>query len=204
MRKRLARLPAIAERVAVAASPRCGRRFTVADLATMSDLSVGDLSPLSANSSTPGILAESDDRLAFEHDLVRDAVRTSVPAAVRRELDRRGADVLLARGRIAVEVADPARRSSEPGDECAITTLAAAAEQLGTTDPAASADLAERALRVTRPTIRRRGPLVARRAISLFRRGPGAEAKHFADTSLRDACRPSRSAGSASASPACS
>jgi len=44
MRKRLAQLPAIGERVAVAASS-LGRRFTVADLATLSDLSFADLSP---------------------------------------------------------------------------------------------------------------------------------------------------------------
>jgi DNA-binding CsgD family transcriptional regulator len=186
MRKRLARLPAIAERVAVAASS-LGRRFTVADLATLSDLSVADLSPVVRELIDAGILAESDDRLAFEHDLVRDAVRTSVPAAVRRELDRRGADVLLARGALPVEVAIQLARSAEPGDEVAIATLAAAAEQLGTTDPAASADLAERALRLTAADDPRRGPLVARRAISLFAAGLGEQAKQFADTSLRHA-----------------
>ncbi|MDT4976037.1 MAG: hypothetical protein QOG98_1795 [Pseudonocardiales bacterium] len=186
MRKRLARLPAIAERVAVAASS-LGRRFTVADLATLSDLSVGDLSLVVRELIDAGILAESDDRLAFEHDLVRDAVRTSVPAAVRRELDRRGADVLLARGALPVEVATQLARSAEPGDEVAIATLAAAAEQLGTTDPAASAGLAERALQLTAADDPRRGPLVARRAISLFAAGLGEQAKQFADTSLRHA-----------------
>jgi DNA-binding CsgD family transcriptional regulator len=184
MRKRLAQLPAIGERVAVAASS-LGRRFTVADLATLSDLSFADLSPAVRELIDAGILAESDDRLAFEHDLVRDAVRTSVPAAVRRELDRRGADVLLARGALPVEVAIQLARSAEPGDEVAIATLTAAAEQLGTTDPAASADLAGRALQLTAADDPRRGPLVARRAISLFAAGLGEEAKQFADTSLR-------------------
>ena len=186
MRKRLARLPALAERVAVAASS-LGRRFTVADLATLSDLSVADLSPVVRELIDAGILAESDDRLAFEHDLVRDAVRTSVPAAVRRELDRRGADVLLARGALPVEVATQLARSAEPGDDVAIATLAAAAEQLGTTDPAGSADLAERALQLTAADDPRHGPLVARRAISLFAAGLSEEAKQFADTSLRQA-----------------
>lgn len=69
-----------------------------ADLATLSDLSVADLSPVVHELIDAGIVVESDDRLAFEHDLVRDAIRSSVPAAVRRELDRRGADVLFARG----------------------------------------------------------------------------------------------------------
>jgi len=94
---------------------------------------------------------------------------------------------LLARGALPVEVATQLARSAEPGDEVAIATLAAAAEQLGTTDPAASADLAERALQLTAADDPRRGPLVARRAISLFAAGLGEEAKQFADTSLRDA-----------------
>ena len=186
MRKRLARLPAITGQVALAASS-LGRRFTVADLATLSDLNVADLSPVVRELIDAGILAESDERLAFEHDLVRDAVRTSVSAAVRRELDRRGADVLLARGALPVEVATQLARSAEPGDEVAIATLAAAAEQLGTTDPAASAELAERALELAAANDPRRGPLVARRAISMFAAGLSVEAKQYADISLRQA-----------------
>jgi DNA-binding CsgD family transcriptional regulator len=193
MRKRLARLQAIGERVALAASS-LGRRFSVADLAALSDLSVGDLSPVVRELIDAGIFAESDDRLMFEHDLVRDAVRTSVPAAVRRELDRRGADVLLARGALPVDVATQLARSAEPGDEVAIATLAAAAEQLGATDPAASADLAQRALHLAAADDPRRGPLVARRAISLFAAGLGDEAKEFADTSLRHALPPEQEA----------
>jgi predicted ATPase len=83
VRKRLARLPTIAERVAVAASS-LGRRFTVADLATLSNLSVADLSAVVRELIDAGILAENDDRPAFEHDLVRDAVRTSMHNATGR------------------------------------------------------------------------------------------------------------------------
>ena len=35
-----------------------------------------------------GMLVESDDRLAFRHDVTRDAVRESVPISARRALDR--------------------------------------------------------------------------------------------------------------------
>ena len=100
------------------------------------------------------------------------AVRTSVPAAVRRELDRRGADVLLARGALPVEVATQLARSAEPGDEVAIATLTVAAEQLGTTDPAASADLAARALELTAADDPRRGPPARRRSSGRCARGP--------------------------------
>jgi DNA-binding CsgD family transcriptional regulator len=184
MRKRLARLKTVSEHVAAAASS-LGRRFTVADLAMMCELNVGELSPVVHELIDAGILAESEDRLAFEHDLIRDAVRATVATAVRRELDRRAADVLLARGALPVEVATQLARSAEPGDGVAIATLAAAADQLAATDPTASADLAGRALQLTTADDPRRGPLTARRAISLFAAGRGEDAKQFADTALR-------------------
>jgi hypothetical protein len=51
----------------------------------------------------------------------------------------RGADVLLGRGALSVEVATQLAASAEVGDKVAIKTLADAAEVLGVTDPAASA-----------------------------------------------------------------
>jgi DNA-binding CsgD family transcriptional regulator len=193
MRRRLSRLPELAEHVAVTASS-LGRRFTVADLVTISDLSIPQLVVAVRALVDAAILSEYDDRLMFGHDLVRDAVRASVPRAVRRALDRRGADVLLARGALPVEVATQLASSAEAGDEVAITTLADAAEAMSTTDPAAAADLAQHALRLTPPDHPRRGPLVARRAISLFAAGLGAEAKQFADTALRQALPPAQQA----------
>jgi hypothetical protein len=140
------------------------------------------------------ILAESGERLAFRHDLIRDAVRASVPAAVRRALDRHGAEVLLGRGALPVEVATQLAGSAEPGDEVAITTLLDAVETLGATDPAAAADLAQQALRLTSVHHPLRGPLVSRRAVSLFAAGAAQEAKRFADTALRQALPPAQEA----------
>lgn len=193
MRLRLSRLSDQAERVAVAAAS-LGRRFTVLDLAAISDVSVPDLlSPIRILMQAD-ILAESDDRLSFGHDLLRDAVRASVPTAVRRALDRRGADVLLSRGALSVEVATQLAASAEVGDEVAIKTLADAAAVLSATDPAASAALAERSLALMPGQHPLRGPLVSRRAISLFAAGLGDEAKRFADTVLRQALPPEQEA----------
>ncbi len=186
MRMRLVRLSEVAERVATTAASM-GRRFTVADLATMSEVSVPDLVVPIRVLIDGDIFANSDDRLSFVHDLVRDAVRASVPIAVRRALDRRGADILLRRGALPVEVATQLAASAEVGDDLAIATLAEAAEALGTTDPAAAAELAERALALMSDQHALRGPLVARRAISLFAAGRRGEAKHYADTVLRQA-----------------
>jgi DNA-binding CsgD family transcriptional regulator/tetratricopeptide (TPR) repeat protein len=184
MRKRLARMPEAARRVATVASS-LGRRFSVAELSAMSDLTVAMLVDPIRVLLESGILAESEDLLTFGHDLVRDAVRASVPVAIRRALDREAADALLARGALPVEVATQLALSAQPGDEVAITTLLAAAETLGATDPQASADLAQRALKLAPPHHPLRGPLVARRAISLFAAGLAEEARTFADTALR-------------------
>jgi DNA-binding CsgD family transcriptional regulator len=193
MRRRLSRLPGDAEQVAIAAAS-LGRRFSVADVAAMSDRPLPKLLLPIRTLVQADILAESDDRLAFGHDLIRDAVRASVPTAVRRALDRQGADVLLARGALPVEVATQLAASAELGDDVAIATLADASEALGATDPAASAAIAERALALMSPQHRLRGPIASRRAISLFAAGFGEQAKSFADTVLRQALPPEQEA----------
>ncbi len=103
-------------------------------------------------------------------------------------------DVLLARGALPVEVASQLAQSAEPGDRMAVATLFEAAEALGSTDPAASAELAERALSLANLDDPLRGPLVARRAVSLFAAGLGQEAKAFADTALREVLPPEQQA----------
>jgi DNA-binding CsgD family transcriptional regulator len=189
MRRRLARMAGPAERVATCGAS-LGRRFTVTELADASGLSVPELVVPIRELAEADILAESGERLAFRHDLIRDAVRASVPSAVRRALDRHGAEVLLGRGALPVEVATQLAGSAEPGDEVAITTLVDAVETLGATDPAAAADLAEQTLRLTSARHPLRGPLVSRRAVSLFAAGAAQEAKRFADTALRQALPP--------------
>ena len=132
-----------------------------------------------------GIFIEVGGRLAFQHDLAREAVRSAVPDAVRRALDREAADVLLAGGALPVEVAAQLAGSAEPGDITAVRALAEAAESLGVTDPSASADIASVALSLAPSRHPLRGPLVARRTVSLFAAGRSKEARAFADNALR-------------------
>ncbi|MFC6155163.1 helix-turn-helix transcriptional regulator [Kribbella jiaozuonensis] len=193
MRLRLARMSEVSERIATCAAA-LGRRFTVADIAAMTGMSVPDLVTPIRVLMEADILAESDDRLSFVHDLVRDAVRASVPTAVRRALDREGADVLLRRGALPVEVAAQVAESASFGDSVAIGVLADAAEALGITDPAMSAELAERALLLMPERHELRGPLVGRRAVSLFAAGIRDEAKRYVDTVLRQTFPPAQQA----------
>jgi DNA-binding CsgD family transcriptional regulator/tetratricopeptide (TPR) repeat protein len=193
MRRRLAALSSAAVRVVTGAAS-LGRRLNAADLAAMSGYALAELVAPIQELVQAGILTEVGERLEFGHDLIRAAVRAETPAAVRRALDRQGAAVLLARGALPVEVATQLAASAEPGDDVAADTLLDAAESLSSTDPAASADLAERGLDLVLGEHALRGPLVARRALSLFAAGQAEQAETFADTALRQALPPAQEA----------
>jgi DNA-binding CsgD family transcriptional regulator/tetratricopeptide (TPR) repeat protein len=184
--RRLSRMSSDAQRVATLAAS-LGRRFSLSDLAAISGISLADMLQPVRDLTRADIFTATEDRLAFRHDLIREAVRASPPLAVRRALDRAAADVLLGHGALPIEVAEQLAASADPGDEVAIVTLLKAADALSTADPAASAELAARALELSPVRHPLRGPLVSRRALSLFAAGLGDEAKAFADGALREA-----------------
>ncbi len=186
IRGRLARMSRDAERVAMVAAS-LGRRFTLRDVADMTGATATDLLGAVQELLDADILTESEGQLSFAHDLIREGARASSPFAIRRALDRQAVDVLIDRGALPVEVARQLAASAEPGDDIALATLLEAADSLGVTDPATSAELAGRALELTPARHRLRGALVARRAISLFATGQAAEAARFADGALRQA-----------------
>jgi DNA-binding CsgD family transcriptional regulator len=184
MRRRLSRTTPAGERVVTAAAS-LARQFTLNQIAAMTRFPVTDLVDPVREVIDAGIFVEAGGRLAFQHDLAREAVRSAVPDAVRRALDRDAADVLLASGALPVEVAAQLAASAEPGDVAAVNALAEAAEALGMTDPGASADIASVALSLLPSRHPLRGPLVARRTVSLFAAGRSKEARAFADNALR-------------------
>jgi DNA-binding CsgD family transcriptional regulator len=186
MRVRLLRMSPAANRLATLASA-LGRRFSVPELAQLAGMPVRELLDPVQELAQADIFTESGGRLAFGHDLIREAVRASSPVPVRRALDRQAADVLVARGALPVEVAEQLADCAEPGDEAAIATLLEAAGTLGSSDPAGSAALAGRALELAPPQHPLRGPLVARRVVSLFTAGLLDEATRFAASALREA-----------------
>jgi DNA-binding CsgD family transcriptional regulator len=184
--ERLERASDSARQVATAAAV-LGRRFSFSDLAMMLDVPPAALVAPVDELIHADLLTEDDERLSFRHDLVREAVRGSLPVSVGRALDRQAADVLLAGGALPVEVATQLAASAEPGDEVAIGTLLRAAEALGVTDPGAAADLSQRALELAPRKHPVRGPLVAQTAVLLHAAARGEEARAFADTALRQA-----------------
>ena len=193
-----------ADRLATLASA-LGRRFSVDELAQMARMPIAELLDPIKELVQADIFIESGDRLAFGHDLIREAVRASSPVPVRRALDRQAADVLLARGALPVEVAQQLADSAEPGDETAIATLLQAADALGSTRPghcrrARRAGTGAGACAASAP----RSPRREARGFPV-RRGP--RARRPGDSPLRRCGRcspPRKRPGSGSASPACS
>jgi DNA-binding CsgD family transcriptional regulator len=184
VRSRLSRLSPDAGRVAILAAS-LARKFSLEELVGLSNQPVTDLVGPVEELMHEDIVVAVDDRLAFGHDLIREGVRTSVASSMRKALDRRAVDVLLSRGALPIEVAHQLAASAEPGDEIAITTLLEATDALVAVDPVAAADLAGRAIQLTTPRHPLVGPLVSRRATSLFAAGSPDEAKRFADSALR-------------------
>ena len=164
-----------------------GRRFAIHDLAAMTDMSVIELIDPINELVQADIFADDGGQLAFRHDIIREAVRGSLLPPVRRAIDRHAADVLLARGALPVEVATQLVESAQPGDDVAIETALKATQVLGVSNPAAAAELAEKALDLTPLRHALRGPLVALRVVSLFAAGLAEEGKRFADSALRQA-----------------
>ena len=185
MRERLGRLSDEAsDAVTVAAS--LGRTFTFDELARTLGQPASDLLAPVGELLEANLLVERDEKLAFWHDITREAVRSSVPVTARRALDRQAAGVLLDAGALPVEVAVQLAASAQPGDEVAIATLLDAAEALVTTDPGTAAEFGERALELAPNHHPHRGEIVGTTAIALHIAGNSDQAIAFADTALRE------------------
>jgi DNA-binding CsgD family transcriptional regulator len=183
MRDRLDRVPAPARRAAVAASV-LGRVFRFDDLAIMLGTAPAALLEPVEELIRAEILAESGENLGFRHDIIRQAVLDSVPAAARRALDRQAAGVLLAAGAVPLEIATRLAASAGPGDEVAIATLHEAARALGPTDPGMASEFTRKALALTADTDPDRAALVAETAVLMHAAGRELEAREFANAAL--------------------
>jgi len=130
------------------------------------------------------LLTEESGLLVFRHDLIREAVRDTLPASARRSLQRQAVDVLLATGAAPGDVAVQLAASAEPGDAAAVQTLHEASRALAVSAPGTAADLSRRALDLAGLDNPLRGTLAAETALLLHAAGRAAEGKDFADRIL--------------------
>jgi DNA-binding CsgD family transcriptional regulator len=185
MRERLGRLSDEASDVVIVAAS-LGRTFTFDELARTLGRPASELLAPVAELLEANLLVERDEKLAFWHEITREAVRASVPVTARRALDRQAAVVLLEAGALPVEVAVQLAASAEVGDEVAIATLLDAARALITTDPATAAHFGRRALEIAPSHHPQRGEIVGTTAIALHIIGDSDQAIAFADRALRE------------------
>ncbi|MFG2074143.1 ATP-binding protein [Nonomuraea maritima] len=184
--RRLRDLPAGTRRL-LEAGAVLRRPFTVHEAAGVLGMPPGALLPDVRAAVRAQALVEDGDRLAFRHDLIREALYDGLPAAVRAALHREAAAVLRLEGSPAAELAEHLRHGARAGDVAAIRELRAAAEDMTAAAPSAAADLMLRALELARPAepgtpaARERQGLAAGVVRLLASAGRLAEAREVAD-----------------------
>ncbi|MFI2710497.1 LuxR C-terminal-related transcriptional regulator [Micromonospora sp. NPDC018662] len=117
-----------------------GPRFDATELATAGDLPLPVVTAALSNAVESGVLGDDGDRLSFRHDVVRDAVARSFPAADRRAFHRAATRTLLDTGAEARVVARHLRESGEL-TPAATRWLAQLPESTLLTEPALFADV---------------------------------------------------------------
>ncbi|MFI7226632.1 ATP-binding protein [Nonomuraea angiospora] len=180
--RRLRDLSAGARRLLEAASV-LRRPFSVHEAAGVLGVPAGALFERVEEAVGAGALVGEGDRLAFRHDLIREAVYGGLGAPIRTALHREAASVLRAEGRPPAELAEHLRHGARRGDAAAIRELRAAAEEMTAAAPSAAADLMLRALELAHPgdVGRSTAPLVAGAVRLLASAGRLGEARELAD-----------------------
>src|SRR3954447_25268430 len=128
-----------------------GSTFSLAELALLAGRPAPQLIPTLAAAVEAGLLTDSADRLAFRHELVRDAIYHDLPMAVRKGLHYEAAVVLERAGLPADRVAGHVALGAEHGDADAVAWLRRAAHAAAARAPATTVRLLRRSLELADP-----------------------------------------------------
>jgi DNA-binding CsgD family transcriptional regulator len=153
-----------------------GRRFSADELAALTGTAPATILGALREALAAGLVTEDGDRVAFRHDLVREAVDATLPRTVRQSLRRRAVDVMLRHGAPPSDVAELVMDVAQPGDSDAIAILRRAAAETGRVSPAVASALSRRALELTPDGDPGRGPLTAETLAFLIYAGKAAAA----------------------------
>jgi DNA-binding CsgD family transcriptional regulator len=167
-----------------------GRRFSADELAALLDLPPAAIVASLREAVAAGLVIEEGDRLAFRHDLVREAVDGSLPRTVRQSLRRRAIDVMIRYGAPPADVAELVMEVARPGDGDAIELLRRAAADTGRVSPTVASLLSSRALALTTAGDPGRGLLVAETIAYLVNAGQAAEALRLITSGAGDLTDP--------------
>ncbi|MFG2480640.1 AAA family ATPase [Streptomyces fagopyri] len=167
-----------------------GREFDLGTAARMMGRQVGSLLSGVDAVLNADLLSADGPRLAFRHDLTRQAVHDNLPLAVRTALHREAADRLRGTGARPAEVAWHVVMSGGPVDDHSVTTLTTAVRDMSSSAPDAAADLAQRIAGLLPPKDRRRIALLTDAAEYLGRTRRVHEALDLVDATLPEGLEP--------------
>ncbi|ROO85370.1 regulatory LuxR family protein [Actinocorallia herbida] len=132
-------------------------------------------------------LVRPTDPLTFRHDLVREAIRGTVPVSLRRALRKQAADLSLARGAALSQVALAMAETAEPGDAEAAALLRRALADLSEGSPEAAVPIALQAVKLAPEGSAERADAVADALPLLARTGRAGEGLALAESVLEGA-----------------
>ena len=122
-----------------------GASFSLAELSTVLGTRSSSMVNNIQEAVRAGVLVEADERLAFHHELVREAVYSNLPRSVRRALHLQAGRALAAAAAPPGQVAAHLAIGAVPGDQEAIQWLRRAAQLAGRRAPSVAVGLLERA-----------------------------------------------------------
>jgi len=148
-----------------------GTAFDVSGLSLLTGRTAIELAAPLEEARVAGVVVERGDRLAFRHELVRDALYTDLPASLRQAMHRQFADRLSAAGGAPTAVAEHLLRGARAGDLDAARSLRDAALAITSQAPIVAVDLIDHALSLVAVGSPLHGKLAADRALALMAAG---------------------------------
>jgi len=156
-----------------------GRSFSVDELAGLMDLPAASIIEPVREALAAGLIVDHGSRLAFRHDLIREAIEAELPSAVKQSLQRRALDVLLEHGAPPADAATLVMEVARPGDQEAIDLLHRATLEIGRVSPSVAAQLSRRLLELTLDTDPNWSTRVVETTDLLVHSGQAAEAENL-------------------------
>ncbi|MEU9858465.1 AAA family ATPase [Streptomyces sp. NPDC047974] len=129
------------------------------------------------------LLAESGDRLAFRHDLIREAVDAGVPLPLRQALRRR-AGLPPGGAASSAEPSGPSAATAHAGDTAEADRLRTEAADLAATAPGPAAERSLRALQLAGADAPERPRIIAETIPLLWQTGRAAQARELGASAL--------------------
>jgi len=167
-----------------------GSAFAVADLSLLSGRPAAAIWASLRDAMAAGVLEQRGDRLAFRHDVVREALYGDLPRPVRSGLHLDMGRPLAASGSSPGIVAEHLVRGARRGDREAVEWLERAAREAAPRGAQAAAELLEAALEVAAVDDPSRGRLTAELALNLVAARRHEEGEELCRRAVEDGLHP--------------